>query len=89
MNYDVKVNDIFEFEHNDYITLDKYKYNEFYYLFTNKLVGDEEPGKEFFVFKMLSEGLIIETDKEVLKILNKVFSDNFNKKLKIVAEYKG
>lgn len=87
MDYDVIINDVFEFENSDYITLDKYKYNDFYYLFTNKLVSEDEPGKDFVVFKMLPEGLIIETDKNILDEVNKVFSDNFNKKLETIAKY--
>lgn len=85
MDYELKLNDVFEFEDNDYLVLDMTTYKDTLYIFTNKLISDEEPGKEFIVFKALEEGILIEEDINILNEVNKVFSANFNKKLETIA----
>lgn len=85
MDYELKLNDVFEFEDNDYLVLDMTTYKDELYIFTNKLISEEEPGKEFVVFKALEEGLLIEEDTTVLNEVNKTFSANFNKKLATIA----
>ena len=67
-----------------YITLAKEKYFDSDYIFTNLLDKDEEPTKEFVVFKLDSNGLTEEKDKEVLGPLLEYFSEFVNNKLELV-----
>lgn len=87
MDYNVKLNDIFELAGNDYITIDKTEYNGLTYFFTNKLDG-EEPTDKFVVFKDVGTGFVEEKNKEVLDIVLKVFSDNMNKKIEAINNSK-
>ena len=87
MDYDVKLNDIFELAGNDYITIDKTEYNGLTYFFTNKLDG-EEPTDKFVVFKDVGTGFVEEKNKEVLDVVLKVFSDNMNKKIEAINNSK-
>ena len=71
-------NDYFELGEQKYITLDTYNYLDNSYIFVNELTSEEEPTKNFKVFKNINNGLIEETDKEVLEIVLKYFESNFN-----------
>lgn len=84
MNYQLEEDDLFEWKGDNYITIDVFEYKNIKYYFTNKLIGEEEPSKEFIVFKGLEKGLVIENDKSILDIVLPVFSTNMNKRLKFL-----
>ena len=62
-------------------------YKDTNYYFTNKLLNEDEPGKEFFVFKGVSNGIVKEKDKEILDYVLKVFSKNMNDKIEYLNNY--
>lgn len=86
MDYELNLDDVFEFKGDDYIVVDKIKYKESEYFFVNKLLNEEEPGKEFYVMKGLKEGLIIEKNEEILNEIYPIFSSNINKKIEYFKE---
>ena len=87
MNYELKLDDIFEYKGSNYITLDIAEQDGVKYCFTNKLVNEEEPSKEFIVFKMLPKGLVKETDIDKLNNILRVFSVNMNKKIEYLNSF--
>ena len=87
MKYSLKLDDVFEYNGNDYITLDILEQDGISYCFTNKLLNGEEPSKEFFVFKMLPDGLLIEKNTEKLNQVLKIFSINMNKKIEYLNSF--
>ena len=90
MKDSLELNDVFELDGNDYITLDKIKYADITYYFVNKLKDEETPGKEFFVYKDdLKRGFIKEEDEKMLNIVLKIFSDNMNKKINTIRNSGG
>lgn len=89
MSYELKLDDVFDLGESKYVTLDKLEYNGIIYYFTNKLTVDEEPTKEFIVFKALADGLVRERNSDVLNVLFKTFSNNFNEKVEYYNVMKG
>lgn len=87
MNYELKLDDVFELKDGSYIVIDKLEYNNVTYYFTNKLLNEDEPGKEFFVFKGLSNGIVKESNEEILNYILKVFSKNMNDKIEYLNNY--
>ncbi len=81
----IKVNDVFEAEGKDYITLDKIIFNGQEYIFTNELENDE-PTKIFRVFRLKENGIVEVTDKGVLSQILPTFSKNMNDKLEVINE---
>lgn len=88
MEYELIEDDVFEWDNNDYIVIDIYEYNNVKYYFTNKLLNEDEPSKEFVVFKGMKEGLIVETEKEVLDKILPYFSNMMNKRIDYLNEMK-
>ena len=88
MGYEINLDDIFEINGQDYITLDITELDGVKYCFTNRLLSDEEPSKDFFVFKMLPQGLVKEKDTEKLNAVLKIFSANMNKKIEYMNSLK-
>ena len=86
MNNCLKVDDVFIYRDSDYIALDKEILDNQAYFFTNKLINEDNPGKEFYIFKVIDDSAIIETNKEILDKLFKVFSERFNQKLKTISD---
>lgn len=90
MKDSLRINDVFELDGNDYITLDKIKYADVTYYFVNKLKDEETPSKEFFVYKDdFSKGFIKEEDKNMLNIVLRIFSENMNKKIDTIRSSGG
>lgn len=89
MSYELKLDDVFDLGESKYVTLDKLEYNGIIYYFTNKLTVDEEPTKEFVVLKSLADGLVREKNPDILNVLFKTFSNNFNKKVEYYNAMKG
>lgn len=87
MSYELKLDDVFELKDGSYIVIDKLVYKDTNYYFTNKLLNEDEPGKEFFVFKGVSNGIVKEKDKEILDYVLKVFSKNMNDKIEYLNNY--
>ena len=87
MSYELKLDDVFELKDGSYIIIDKLVYKDTNYYFTNKLLNEDEPGKEFFVFKGVSNGIVKEKDKEILDYVLKVFSKNMNDKIEYLNNY--
>lgn len=85
MNNILKINDVFTYENNDYLAIDKEEYNGSVYFFVNKLISEDEPGKEFFIFKVNGDSAIIESDKGTLDKLYAIFSERFNKRLETIS----
>ena len=90
MKDSLELNDVFELDGNDYITLDKIKYADITYYFVNKLKDEETPSKEFFVYKDdVVKGLVKEEDETMLGIVLKIFSENMNKKIDTIRDSGG
>lgn len=87
MKYQLVLDDVFEWDGNDYIVLDIYEYKESKYYFTNKILNEDEPGKEYVVFKGLEDGLVIEDDKTILDAVLPIFSTNANKRIEYLETY--
>lgn len=83
----IKVNDLFELNGKNYIALDKTMYDNNIYIFTNELAANEEPTKTFKVFRIYSNGLKEEKQKNILSSVLPIFSENMNKKLEVINEY--
>ena len=81
MNYNLNLDDIFEYKGEDYITLDITEQDGIKYCFTNRLENGKEPSKDFVVFKMLADGIVKEKDIDKLNNVLSIFSVNMNKKL--------
>lgn len=81
MNYNLNLDDIFEYKGEDYITLDITEQDGIKYCFTNRLVNSKEPSKDFVVFKMLADGIVKEKDIDKLNNVLSIFSVNMNKKI--------
>ena len=90
MKDSLELNDVFELDGSDYITLDKIKYADITYYFVNKLKDEETPSKEFFVYKDdLVKGFIEEKNEKMLNVILKIFSDNMNKKIDTIRNSGG
>ena len=90
MKDSLELNDVFELDGKDYITLDKIRFADITYYFVNKLKDSETPGKEFFVYKDdIDKGFIEEKDEKILRIVLKIFSDNMNKKIDTIRDSGG
>lgn len=85
MKYILSVDDVFEFDGNDYITMDRTVYNDDIYYFTNKLLVGDEPSKDFITFKQEGVEILIETDKKILNEVLKHFSETVNMMLEKIA----
>lgn len=83
---EVKVDDIFLLSSGKYITLDEIILENERYIFVNKLDDNEEPTKDFRVFKSTKQGLIEEKNKEKLRPLLEYFSNKANEKLELIAD---
>ena len=81
MSYELKLDDVFELKDGSYIVIDKLVYKDTNYYFTNKLLNEDEPGKEFYVMKALPNGLVIETNEEILNEIYQTFSKNMNQRI--------
>lgn len=86
MNNYLKVNDVFTYKNDDYVALDKETIGDQVYFFTNKLLNEDEPGKEFYIFRVVEDSAVIETNKEILDKLFVIFSERFNKKLETISD---
>lgn len=87
MKDSLQLNDVFEFETSKYVTVDKIRKNDISYYFVNKLIDEETPSKEFYVYKDDPKlGFIQETDEKILKELLVTFSDNMNKLIATITE---
>ncbi len=90
MKDSLELNDVFELNGKDYITLDKIKYADITYYFVNKLKDEKTPSREFFVYKDdPAEGFIEEKEEKMLKVVLKIFSDNMNKKIDTIKNSGG
>ncbi len=88
MSYELNLDDVFDLKDGSYIVLDKYVYNDVTYYFVNKLLSEDEPGKEFFVYKGLPNGIVREKNEEVLKFVLEVFSKHMNEKIEYLNDMK-
>ena len=86
----IEIADMITFEGEKYITLDVMNYNNINYAFVNKLTQDEEPTKEYFIFKPKgNDDLEILTDNNLINILLPIFQKNIEKQIQeIMAENK-
>lgn len=84
MNYELVENDVFSLNEEDYIIISIYEYENIKYYFTNKLISEEEPGKEFVIFKGLNDGLVIENDKKILNLILPFFNNDINHKIELL-----
>lgn len=84
----VRVNDVFELEGVNYIALKVCNLNNNEYIFTNVLNENEEPTKNFKLFRQIPKGLIEVKNQEELNNVLPTFSRLINDDiLKINEEY--
>ena len=76
---DIVVGDLLTIKGEKYITIDVVPYNGINYAFVNKMTNNEEPTKEFYTLEILSSGVRIVKDKQILDILLPMFSKTVQK----------
>lgn len=84
-NY-IEVDEVFELNGKNYITLDETNYNGNRYIFANVLDNDNPTG-EFVPFLCKGEKLYEVEDKKTKVIILTAFSNNMNKKLEVINNY--
>lgn len=78
MEEEFDYNDVFELDGLLYLVVDKTKYNNKNYYFTNKLKNEDEPSEEFIIFSDDNGDFSIEEDTESIKEVIKYFENHYN-----------
>lgn len=75
----LEVGDLITVSSSNYLVMDLVPYGGISYAFVNKMTKKEEPTDEYYVFKMVDDGVVKVVDEEMLNILVPLFSKNVNK----------
>lgn len=75
----LEVGDLITISASNYLVMDMVPYGGINYAFVNKMTKKEEPTDEYYVFKIVDDGVTKAVDEEMLNILVPLFSKNVNK----------
>ena len=84
MNDLLDLDDIFEMDGKDYLTVDKTNYNGSVYYFINELISENEPSTKFLIYKEENDGLVDETDEKIIGELFEIFSKSLNERIESI-----
>lgn len=71
----IVIGDLLTVEGEKYITLQKINYEGFDYVFVNKTVSDDEVSDEFYIMKVVNDGVSIVIEEELKNILIPKFQE--------------
>lgn len=79
---DFVIGDLLTIEGNKYMTLETLTHENNQYIFVNKVLNDEEVSDEYYIFKVLKNGVKLITDEDVINILIPKFQELLKKDIK-------
>lgn len=83
---DIVIGDLLTIEGEKYITLQKLTYENNDYIFVNKVIDEENIGEEFFIFKIVNNGIIIVESDNLRNILIPKFEELLKKDINKILE---
>ena len=75
-----EIGDILTISGVEYVVLDNILNEDKKYIFTNKIIENDELGKEFYTFEVFEDGVKQIKDDKLLEILLPIFQNNINSK---------
>ena len=79
---EMNIGDVFSFDGNEYIVLERLMYDDKNYLFVNKVIG-EEPTQEYYIYELLKDDEVeIVLDDNLRKFLLAKFEEMLKNDIK-------
>jgi hypothetical protein len=79
---EIVIGDLLTIEGKQYITLEKLTYEGNEYIFVNKIINEEEVSDEFYIFKIVDEGVRIIVEDDLRNTLITKFEELLKKDIK-------
>lgn len=83
---DIVIGDLLTIEGEKYITLEKLTYENNDYIFVNKVIDENNLTEEFYIFKIVNNGIIIVESDNLRNILIPKFEELLKKDINKILE---
>lgn len=83
---DIVIGDLLTIEGEKYITLQKLTYENDDYIFVNKVIDENNLTEEFYIFKIVNNGIIIVESDNLRNILISKFEELLKKDINKILE---